>query len=110
YGNSYSQHIMRQTIMYGASDLLHEDNRYRPSGQHSPGARVKYAVASAFLARKDDGKRRFSFSRVGSYAAVAFISREWQPHSTNGGQNAATNIETTVATEVGFNIAREFLP
>jgi hypothetical protein len=110
FGNSYAQHIMRQTIMYGAADLLHEDNRYFPSGKTTSGARLKYAVASSFLARKDDGTRRISFSRLGTYAAVAFISREWQPHTTNGAQNAASNIETTLATEVGFNIAREFFP
>jgi hypothetical protein len=110
YGNSYAQHIMRQTIMYGASDLLHEDNRYLRSGRSGAGARLEYAVASSLLARKDDGTRRVSYSRLGSYVAVAFISREWQPHSTNGAQNAATSFETTLGTEVGFNIAREFLP
>lgn len=110
YGNSYAQHIMRQTIMYGAADLLHEDNTWRPSGRTSAGGRLGYAIESSFLARKDDGHRTISYSRIGSYVAVAFISREWQPHSTNGAQNAVHSIETTVGAEVGFNIAREFLP
>jgi hypothetical protein len=110
FGNSYAQHIMRQTIMYGASSLLDEDNRYLPSGRSGAGARLKYAVGSTFLARKHDGTRRISLSRLGSYAAVAFISREWQPRSTSGAQNAATSFETTLGSEVGFNIAREFLP
>ncbi len=59
---------MRQTMMYGAADALHEDNRYA-SIRHEAGAgaRLKYAVASTFLARKDDGTRRFSYSRLGSY-------------------------------------------
>ena len=110
YANSYAQHIMRQTIMYGASDLLDEDNRYVPSGRSGVGPRLKYAIESTFLARRHDGTRRLSFSRLGSYAAVSFISREWQPPSTNGAQNAATSFETTLGSEVGFNIAREFLP
>ncbi|HWF08870.1 MAG TPA: hypothetical protein VG297_10415 [Bryobacteraceae bacterium] len=110
FGNSYAQHIMRQTIRYGVSDMLHEDNRYMLSGETAVGARIKYAVASSFLARRDDGTRRVSISRLGGYVAVAFISREWQPHTTNGAQNAASNIGNTVATEVGFNIAREFFP
>lgn len=59
-----------------ASDLLHEDNRYVPSGMSGAGARLKYAVASAFPARKDDGTRRFSYSRMASSLSVAFISRE----------------------------------
>jgi hypothetical protein len=90
--------------------MLHEDNRYMLSGETAVGARIKYAVASSFLARRDDGTRRVSISRLGGYVAVAFISREWQPHTTNGAQNAASNIGNTVATEVGFNIAREFFP
>jgi hypothetical protein len=58
FGNSFAQHIMRQTIMYGAADALHEDNRYIPSGLSGAGGPLKYAMESTFLARKD------SFPRV----------------------------------------------
>jgi len=108
--NSYAQHIMRGTMMYSASSLLHEDNRYIPSVETAAGARLKYAVASSFLARHDDGTRHLSLSRLGSYVATAFISREWQPHSTNGAQNAVMSFGTAMGTTVGFNVAREFLP
>jgi hypothetical protein len=110
FGNSYAQQIMRQTIMYGAADALHEDNRYTPSERSGIGARLKYAVESTFLARKDDGTRRLSYSRLGSYLAVAFLSREWQPPSTSGPGSAAMSFGTIVGSEVGFNIAREFWP
>jgi hypothetical protein len=110
FGNSFGQEIMRGTITYGASDLLHEDNRYIPSGESGAGARVKYAIASTFPARKDNGSRRFSYSRIGGILAVAFISREWQPPSENKPRNAAASFGTTLGTEIGFNIAREFLP
>jgi hypothetical protein len=108
FGNSYAQQFMRQTIMYGAADALHEDNRYMPSERTSTGARLKYAAESTFLARKDDGTRRLSYSRLGSYLAVAFLSREWQPHSTSGPGSAAMSLGTVLGSEVGFNIAREF--
>jgi hypothetical protein len=103
FGDSFAQQIMRQTIVYGASDLLHEDNRYIPSGESGAGARMKYAIASTFLARKDNGIRRFSYSRIGGVLAVAFISREWQPPSENKPRNAASSFGTTLGTEVGFN-------
>jgi hypothetical protein len=109
-GNSYAVHIMQGTLMYGASSVLHEDNRYIPSGETAFGKRLKYSIASSFLARKDDGTRRLSYSRLGSYLATAFISREWQPHSRNGAQNAMQNFETAIGATVGFNVAREFLP
>jgi hypothetical protein len=110
FGNSFTQQIMRQTIMYGAADALHEDNRYVASGRSGTGARLKYAVESTFLARKDDGTRRLSYSRLGSYVAVAFLSRQWQPPSTSGPGSAGLSFGTTVGSEVGFNIAREFWP
>jgi hypothetical protein len=110
FGNSYAQLIMRQTLMYGAADALGEDNRYLPSRRRGFGPRLGYAIESSFLARKSDGTRRLSYSRLGSYVAVAFISREWQPHSTSNAQNAASSFGTTIGTEVGFNVAREFLP
>jgi hypothetical protein len=109
-GNSYAIHIMQGTLMYGSSSILHEDNRYIPSGQTAFGARLKYSIASSFLARRDDGTRRVSYSRLGSYLAAAFISRQWQPHSRNGAQNAIQNFETSIGMTVGFNVAREFLP
>jgi hypothetical protein len=102
--------LCAETLMYGAEDLLHEDNRYLLSRRTVVSPRLKYAIESSFLARKDGGTQRLSFSRLGSYVAVGFISRDWQPHSTNGGQNALTNIETTIGSEVRFNIARTFLP
>ena len=109
-GNSYAIHIMQGTLMYGASSVLHEDNRYIPSGETAFGRRLKYSVVSSFLARRDDGTRRLSYSRLGSYLATAFISREWQPHSRNGAQNAWQNLETSSGATVGFNVAREFFP
>jgi hypothetical protein len=109
-GNSFALHAMRNTLMYGASSVLHEDNRYIPSGQAAFGARLKYSIASSFLARRDDGTRRLSYSRLGSYLATAFISREWQPHSRNGAQNAMQSFGTSMGASVGFNVAREFFP
>jgi hypothetical protein len=110
FGNSYAQHLIRQTLMYGASDLLDEDNRFIPSGRSGFRPRLTYALESSFLARRHDGSRRISFSRLGSYAAVAVISREWQPYSTSDAQSAVMSFGTTMGSEIGFNIAREFLP
>jgi hypothetical protein len=110
FANDYAQHVIRQTIMYGAADLLHEDNRYFPSERTGAMPRLKYAVESTFLARKDDGTRRLSWSRLGAIAATAFISREWQPPSTRGPEHAAASFGTVVGAEAGFNIAREFFP
>lgn len=109
-GNGYAGHIMRSTMMSGAAAVLHEDNRYIRSGQTGVGPRLKYAIASTFLARRDDGTRRVSFSRIGGTAGTAFVSRIWQPHSTNKSSDAISSFGISIGTQTGFNIAREFWP
>jgi hypothetical protein len=110
YTNSYAQHMIRQTISYGLSSTFDEDNRYLRSEGRGAGSRIVYAINSTFLARRSTGHRRLSSSRIGAVVATAFISRTWQPHSTNGAQNALSSVAVTFASEIGFNVAREFLP
>ncbi len=110
FANAYGEHIIRQTTLYAFSDALGEDNRFSPSERSGFGARAMYAIESPFLARRPNGKRRLSYSRLGAVFAAAFISREWQPRSTDNAQHAMTNVATTLGSEIGFNVAREFLP
>jgi hypothetical protein len=110
YGSSYAEHIVRATLMFGASSVLHEDDRYVRSRQSAVGSRLGYAVGSTFLARRDDGSRRFSFSRLGAFAGAALISRLWQPRSTNSMRSAALNFGTSIGVATGVDIAREFWP
>jgi hypothetical protein len=109
-GDAFAQHIIRGTLQYGASSILHEDNRYFASGESGFFRRMKYAVASAFLARRDNGDRMISFSRLGSAAGAAFISRVWQPPSTTTAGDGAVNFGITMGNDIGFNLVREFLP
>jgi len=110
FANSFGENVVRQTITYGMSSALDEDNRYFASERTGFGSRTTYAVESTFLARRSDGTRRLSYSRITGLVATAFISRAWQPPSERGVGHAAGSLGTTVGTEIGFNIAREFLP
>jgi hypothetical protein len=110
FGNAFARHIIRGTLDYGASSVLHEDNRYFVSGETGFLRRTKYAVVSTFLARHDNGNRSFSFSRIGSAAGAAFISRAWQPRSTTTAGDGATSFGLTMGADVGFNVFREFWP
>jgi len=110
YGSAWAQMATRATITAGAAALLHEDNRYFVSEETTKRARLKYALASTFLARSDDGSRHFSYSRIGGMAAASVISREWQPHSTSSMRSAGLNFAVSLGTAAGFNVAREFLP
>jgi opacity protein-like surface antigen len=109
-GNTYAKHIIRRTLELGASSALHQDNRYFASGESGVWHRTKYAIASTFLARRDDGRRTFAYARVGSAAGTAFISRAWQPPSTTDAEHAASSFGFTMAADLGTNVFREFWP
>ena len=109
-GNSFAQHVIRESLQYGLSATLHEDNRYFASGRSGFISRTKYAVMSTLLARHDNGSRSFSFSRIGGAAGAAFISREWQPRSTNSAGDGAVSFGISMGATMGFNVFREFWP
>ena len=110
FGSSFAQHVIRRTLTYGLSSALHEDNRYFVSHETGFFRRTKYAIKSTFLARHDNGSQFFSFSRIGGAAGAAFISREWQPPSTTSAGDGATSFGISMASDIGFNVFREFWP
>jgi hypothetical protein len=109
-GNSFAEHVINRTLQYGIAAALHEDNRYFASGETGFFRRTKYAIASAFLARHDNGSRSLSFSRFGGAAGAAFISRQWQPRSTTSAGDGAVSFGVSMGADVGINIFREFWP
>jgi hypothetical protein len=109
-GNSYAEHVLNRTLQHGIAAVLHEDNRYFVSGDSGVLRRTKYAVASTFLARHDNGSRFISFSRFAGAAGASFISRQWQPHSTASAGDGAASFGMSIGADIGFNVFREFWP
>jgi hypothetical protein len=110
FANILGQYTIQRTVTFGASSLLHEDNRYFNSGKHGIWPRTGYALTSGILARHDDGSRNFSLSQVGGVAAGAFLSRLWQPPSQSSAGDGAVSFGLTMASNAGFGIVKEFLP
>ena len=110
FASAFGGHIVRDTLVYGISATLHEDNRYVPSGADTSKGRVAYAVTSTFASRHDDGSRHVSISKIVGFAGAAFISRSWQPHDGNRFITGSTSLGISFSVAVGFNVAREFLP
>jgi hypothetical protein len=108
-GSNLGYNAVRQTIAYGSSVALGEDNRYFLSHKHGL-ARIGYALVSTVAARKSDGRRTFSFSSVAGVAGASAISSIWGPPSYKGIGNIAQNAGISLSVTAGFNIVREFLP
>ena len=109
-GSTFGQTLVANTVQYGVAWARGEDNRYFLSGEHGTWRRLKYAVSSAFLARRDNGTRTFSVSAVTGPAAGAAISRIWQPPSNNSAGDAAWSFGLSMGISVGVNVLHEFLP
>lgn len=110
FANIFAQYSIQRTVTYGLGSLLHEDTRYFNSGEKEIWPRLSYALASGVLARRDDGRRRFSISQVGGVAAGAFLARTWLPSSQSSMGDAAVSFGITMATNIGFGVVKEFLP
>jgi hypothetical protein len=108
-GSNLGYNAVRQTITYGSSAALDEDNRYFLSHKHGL-ARIEYALVSTVAARKSDGRRTFSFSSVAGVAGASAISSIWGPPSYKGIGHMTQNAGISLSVTAGFNIVREFLP
>jgi hypothetical protein len=110
FGSNLAYNAVRQTISYGLSIPLHEDNRYFASRRESIHGRILYALASPLIAHKADGRATFSFSQAAGLAGAASIPMLWFPPSARGPGNALTNAGWTYAGTAASNLFREFVP
>lgn len=109
FASSFAQHATGETLKFGLASLLHEDNRFVPSGRTKLPSRLLYALVSTFQSRDDNGERQASYSNLGSLAGASLLSRIWQPKSTGGAGNGAVNFGISVVFAASINVAREFL-
>ena len=62
------------------------------------------------LARRDDGTQGISISQLGGVAAGAFLAQLWLPPSQKSAEDGAVSIAITLADNLAFSVAKEFLP
>jgi hypothetical protein len=110
FGNNLAYNGMRSSLTYGTSLLFHEDNRYFASGRGTVWGRVKHALISPVVARRDDGSETVSFSSLTGVVGAATISRAWAPPSWQGGTNIGRSVGFTFAGMAAVNLVREFIP
>lgn len=109
-GSGMATNVIRQSLKFGLSGVLHEDNRYLRSGRVGFWKRSRYAALSTVMARRDNGSRRVSISGLGSMAGSSFISRAWLPHTVATAGAAGSSFGIALGAEFGVNMLREFWP
>jgi hypothetical protein len=107
---SYGSTLVGNTITYGTSAILHEDNRYYRSHSSSFMGRLGTVIVSPYLAKNDAGKTRFSASQFLGSAGYSTLPLYWSPGSWQGAGNVAINYSIWYGVTAGFNLVREFYP
>jgi hypothetical protein len=108
-GSDLAYNGIRNTITYGASCALREDNRYFASGKARVAARILHAVKGPFIAHRD-GYDSFSFSNLAGIVGASVAQLAWVPPSGQGASDVARSVGTSYSVGIGFDIAREFVP
>jgi hypothetical protein len=109
FANSVGTSLAQNSIAYGLSAALHEDNRYFGSGKTGV-RRALYAALGSFRARRDDGSMGFSYSNVGGVLGGSAVSLAWAPPSWRTAGHFGETVGFTFAGQAAFNVFREFLP
>jgi hypothetical protein len=111
FASSLGHKAIKSSLHLGMGALLHEDPRYFSSGRSQIWRRTLYATGQVFVAHKDSGGLRPSYSRFAGIAGGALISRQWFPDAED---RTATRYASVCAISLGLDMARnvfsEFWP
>ena len=108
--SSYGGTLVGNTITFGVSALVHEDNRFFRSPSADFRARLRHVLASPYVARNDAGRKRFSTSMFLGSAGSSGIPLAWSPRSWQGWDNVGLNYLIWYGQMSGVNFVREFYP
>jgi hypothetical protein len=90
--------------------IFSEDPRYYRLAHGPAGKRFLHAVEHSVIAHREDGTLTFNYSEwLGTTSAVA-LGNVYHPGNRRGVAPAARRVGYGVATDVGFDVLREFWP
>jgi len=108
--SSYGSTLISNTVIYGASAMLHEDTRYFRSTSEKFSGRLGHVIISPYIARTDDGRTRFSGAQFLGSASYSAVQLAWTPDSFQGWDNVAFNYLIWYGKTAGINFAKELYP
>lgn len=90
--------------------VFREDPRYYRLLTGSAKPRLGHALTHVFVARADSGERLVNYSEWFTAASSAALQNLYHPGNERGFGPAATRTGVTVATDMGWDVLREFWP
>lgn len=111
FASAFGTHIVRSSIHFGVSKLLHEELNYRPSNQTGFGHRLRYALVSTVVTRKTTTQKRTpAIGEMSGIFGSAFISRLWHPAVYHTAASGFSSAGLGFGVEAGMNVLHEFWP
>ena len=89
--------------------LLHQDPRYFYQGTGTAGSRIRHAMLSPFISRKDNGTWGPNYSTLGGVLASSAIANLYYPKANRGVGLVFGNFAIGVAERIGASVAQEFV-
>lgn len=111
FGSAFGTHIIRSTIHFGVSRMLHEELGYQRSDKQGFRQRLTYALLATVVTHKTTtGRQTVAVGEISGVVGGGLISRLWYParfHTVASGFAAAG---IGFGAEAGMNVMREFWP
>ncbi len=90
--------------------LLKQDPRYYPSTSHSFAGRSTYAASRLLITRNDAGKATLNTSYLLGVLTSAAVATAYRPYWGRTGSAVLCDFGSTIGTDAGMNLFREFWP
>lgn len=109
FASGFGRNAIQQTVTYGLDEALDLDTGFRRSKHDGFMPRVKDAFLETVTSRTRSGKRVLSAPRLaGVYTSSIIATETWYPERYNYRDGLRIG-STTLLTNFGFNLVREFL-
>jgi hypothetical protein len=110
YGQREADVAISNTIEAGLGALWGEEPRYVPSGRRGIGPRARYAIKTAFLAQRRDGRLAPAWGRYAGNVVNNLIENTWLPPSATTAGQTVTRSVLGLLGRLGGNAWEEFWP
>jgi hypothetical protein len=114
FGKRYLQReadvAISNTLEAGFGAIWGEEPRYMRRGHGSIGSRIKWAIQTAFVTQRHDGKLHAAWGRYIGNTANNVIENAWLPPSSTTVGNTIYRSAAGFATRIGGNAFEEFWP
>ena len=114
FGKRYAERLadvaISNTLEAGLGALDGEEPRYILSGRRGIWPRARYAIKTAFLAQRRDGRLAPAWGRYAGNIANNLIENTWLPPSVTTGRQTVIRCSMGLVSRLGGNAWEEFWP